>query len=181
MSKIVKARNPRNPHLWAVNGKPGLPKKGKRRNPSRRRNPDLQGVGSAVIFGSIGALATTALVGILPLPSNPWLNAASKTAAGVGLGFLAKQIKVARIDANANYVMAGGAAVGGVDLLRAAIAYLRPQYVPPPAVAEAKAEALESGTVNDIIEDPTMSDYDYYMDYGMDDIVDSVPYGEFQN
>lgn len=176
MSKIVKARNP---HLWAVNGKPGITKPSKR-NPSKRRNPDLQGVGSALIFGSLGAFATAGVVGLLPLPTNWLLNAVSKTAVGVGIGFLAKQIKVARIDANANYVMAGGAAVGGVDLIRAGIAYLRPQYAPAPVVDAVKAEGIESGTVSDVIADPTMSDYSYYDD-GMGDIVDSMPYGEFQN
>jgi len=171
-----------NPHLLAVNPfghKPrkaakrkankstALAKRNGRKNPSTvraRRNPDFSKI---LIHGGaagVGALATTFVSNMLPLPTNPLLNAGAKALVGVGIGYAAGMF--GKTKDLADYVMAGGVGVAAADGLRFMVPKLRTIIVPSEPQATAVKQVTD-GQLNDVV----------VVDDGlMGDVVDSMPY-----
>lgn len=177
-AKLVKLHNPTlmavNPFKKSAtparrrNGRKPTPAaaKNKKKNPSLRaaRNPfDVAGILKKGTAAGAGALATTFVANLLPLPTNPLLNAGSKALVGIGLGYLAKSIGPAKDVAD--FVMAGGVGVAAADGIRFLIPKLRTVIVPTPEQAAA-TKALAPGELNDVV----------YADGGMGDVVDSMNY-----
>lgn len=172
-----------NPHLLAVNpfGKRTVSKRRKpnstkakstaiaKRNPSTtraKRNPsfDVAGILKKGGAAGVGALATTFISNMLPLPVNPIINAACKAGVGVAIGFGAKMLK--STESVSDYVMAGGVGVAASDALRFMVPKLRTIIVPSDVQAAAVKEVTQ-GQLNDVV----------VVDDGlMGDVVDSMPY-----
>ncbi len=177
MAKQVKLQNP---HLLAVNPfgksravtrrrKTNPKRRGKKRNPSRvtaRRNPsfDVSGIIKKGGAAGVGALATTFIANMLPLPVNPIFNAACKAGVGVAIGYGAKLINATKDVAD--YVMAGGVGVAASDALRFFAPKLRTIIVPSEVQAEAVKEVTQ-GQLSDVV---------VTGDGLMGDVVDSMPY-----
>jgi len=177
---MARAAKLSNPHLLAVNpfGKPArkparkpnksksLAARGKKPNPSRLRkpNPDISKI---ILHGGaagVGALATTFVSNMLPLPVNPLLNAGAKALVGIGLGYAAGMFS--KTKDLADYVMAGGVGVAAADGLRFMVPKLRTIIVPTEPQADAVKQATQ-GQLNDVV----------VVDDGlMGDVVDSMPY-----
>ncbi|HEX9005401.1 MAG TPA: hypothetical protein VGB07_36175 [Blastocatellia bacterium] len=170
-----------NPHLLAVNpfgktrstpkkrnSKPKTTKSTRgKKNPSTvraTRNPDIGNIIKKGGAAGVGALATTFVANLLPLPVNPLLNAAAKAGVGVALGYAAGMLNATK--ALSEFVMAGGVGVAAADALRFFAPKLRTIIVP----SEPQAVAIKEGTqgqLNDVV----------VMDDGlMGDVVDSMPY-----
>lgn len=138
-------------------------------NPSRRRarrNPsfDVAGILKKGGAAGAGALATTFISNMLPLPVNPIINALCKAGVGVSIGFGAKMLKTT--EALSDYVMAGGVGVAASDALRFMVPKLRTIIVPSDVQAQAVKEVTQ-GQLNDVV----------VVDDGlMGDVVDSMPY-----
>lgn len=176
-AKLVKLHNPTlmavNPFKKSAtparrrNGRKAAPARAKaKKNPSLRaaRNPfDVAGTLKKGGAAGVGALATTFVANLLPLPTNPLLNAASKAGVGIVIGYLAKSIGPAKDVAD--FVMAGGVGVAAADGIRFLIPKLRTVIVPTPEQAAA-TKALSPGELNDVV----------YADGGMGDVVDSMNY-----
>lgn len=179
---MARAAKLHNPHLLAVNpfGKRTVTKRRKtnpkkkstaiaKRNPSTtraKRNPsfDVAGILKKGGAAGVGALATTFVSNMLPLPVNPIFNALSKIGIGVGIGFGAKMLKAT--EAYSDYVMAGGVGVGASDALRFMVPKLRTIIVPSDVQAQAVKDVTQ-GQLNDVV----------VVDDGlMGDVVDSMPY-----
>ncbi len=168
-----------NPHLLAVNPfgkqapvrrpKTNPKKKPSKKNPSKvsvRRNPafDVAGIIKKGGAAGAGALATTFVANMLPLPVNPIFNALCKAGVGVAIGFGAKMIKTT--EALSDYVMAGGVGVAASDALRFMVPKLRTIIVPTEAAA-VDVKQVTQGQLNDVV----------FVDDGlMGDVVDSMPY-----
>ena len=177
---MARASKLHNPHLLAVNPfgakkavtrrrKTNPKKKSAKRNPSKvsvRRNPsfDVAGIIKKGGAAGAGALATTFVSNLLPLPVNPLINALCKAGVGVAIGFGAKMIKTT--ESLSDYVMAGGVGVAASDALRFMVPKLRTIIVPSDVQAVAVKEVTQ-GQLNDVV----------VVDDGlMGDVVDSMPY-----
>lgn len=171
-----------NPHLLAVNpfGKKKVTRKRNaskstkskalaKRNPSKvraRRNPsfDVAGIIKKGGAAGAGALATTFIANMLPLPVNPIFNAACKAGVGIAIGYGAQMLNATRT--YADYVMAGGVGVAASDALRFFAPKLRTIILPTEAQA-VEVKQVTNGTLNDVV----------FVDDGlMGDVVDSMPY-----
>jgi len=123
-------------------------------------------VGAAVpaARAGVGALATTFVSNMLPLPTNPLLNAGAKALVGVGIGYAAGMF--GKTKDLADYVMAGGVGVAAADGLRFMVPKLRTIIVPSEPQATAVKQVTD-GQLNDVV----------VVDDGlMGDVVDSMPY-----
>ncbi|HMV47024.1 MAG TPA: hypothetical protein PLD20_05790 [Blastocatellia bacterium] len=177
---MARAAKLNNPHLLAVNpftnkkgpttkkrnSKPKVTKSTKK-NPSTvraQRNPNVADIVKKGGAAAVGALATTFVANLLPLPVNPLFNAAAKCGVGVAIGYAANMISATK--GVADFVMAGGVGVGAADALRFFAPKLRTIIVP----SEPQATAIKEGTqgqLNDVV----------VVDDGlMGDVVDSMPY-----
>lgn len=165
-SKLVKLHNP---HLMAVNpfGKPKRSRKNaskaknaasraktlnkKKHNPSRvARNPfDFAGILKKGTFAGVGALGTTFIVNMLPMPTNPILNAIAKGGVGVGLGYLVKSF--GPVKDMGDFVMAGGVGLAAADGIRFLIPKLRTVIVPTPEQATTVKQLAPTGELNDVV------------------------------
>lgn len=168
-----------NPHLLAVNpfGKTPVRRRRKtnpkkttaKKNPSikrAKRNPafDVAGIIKKGGAAGAGALATTFIANMLPLPVNPIFNAACKAGVGIAIGYGAKMLKAT--EALSDYVMAGGVGVAASDALRFFAPKLRTIILPTEAQA-VEVKQVTNGTLNDVV----------FVDDGlMGDVVDSMPY-----
>jgi hypothetical protein len=164
MSKLVKVHNPagrKNPSLALVNPY-GKAKKKPRRNPSRVKKPDVAQFAATLIAAGFGAIGTTLIANLLPLPTNKLMNGVAKGVIAGGLGWGASKINFTKNHAVA--ITAGGAGTAMADTLRNFVPSLRTIFVPTePAVAVVK-EASE-GQINDVVVDELMGD-----------VIDSWPY-----
>jgi hypothetical protein len=176
---MARAAKLHNPHLLAINpyGKASVARKRKsnprrrkttasKRNPSKvsvRRNPDFASIIKRGGAAGVGAIATTFVANLLPLPVNPLLNAAAKAGIGVAIGYGAKMVKASQ--ELADFVMAGGVGVAAADALRFMVPKLRTIIVPSEVQAEAVKEAT-ANQLNDVV----------IVDDGLGDVVDSMPY-----
>lgn len=178
----AKANNPA--YLHAINPygsarpktkRPATKKKNtaaKKKNPSTvraARNPfDAATVMKGVAAG-VGAIATTFISNMLPLPTNGLLNAGVKAAVGYGLGVAAKSF--GPFKAYADYVGAGGIGVGAADALRFAVPRFR-QIIVPTEPEAAEVKAATNGQLQDVVFD------DYLLNGmgGMSDVTDSMPF-----
>lgn len=155
-TKTRKRRNPKRKSTAA---------KSKRRNPSRvaRRNPfDVMGIVKKGGAAGLGALATTFVANMIPLPVNPLLNAGAKALIGVGIGYGAQMLGPTKNISD--YIMAGGVGVAAADGIRFLVPKLRTVIVP----SEPQADALKQiapGELNDVV----VAD-------GFGDVVDTMNY-----
>jgi len=174
MARVSKLHNP---HLLAVNPfgkkapvkrrKTNPKKKTAKKNPSRvsvRRNPDVAGILKKGGAAGVGALATTFVANLLPLPVNPLFNAACKAGVGIAIGYGAQMLNTTK--PYADYVMAGGVGVAASDALRFFVPKLRTIIVPSEPAAESIKEVTQ-GQLNDVV---------VTNDGLMGDVVDSMPY-----
>ncbi len=163
MSKLVKAHNPAkrvNPSLALVNpyGKPAK----SRKNPSRMKNPDVMLFVSTLVAAGVGAIATTLVANMLPLPTNKLMNGVAKGLIAGSLGYGASKISFTKPHAVA--VTAGGAGTAMADTMRNFVPSLRTIFVPTSDAAVVVAQATD-GQVSDIVVDELMGD-----------VIDSLPY-----
>ncbi len=172
--KLVKLHNP---HLMAVNpfGKTTrrrrvakrratASQRGKKRNPSLRRNGSGEIVNMLMdgLAAGSGAALNVFIANMLPLPINPLANAGTKFAVGVGIGFLAS--KVGPFKQYAKLIGAGAAGVGVIDGVRFIFPKLRTVIVPSEPQAQAVKE-IAPGELNDVV----VAD-------GFGDVVDTMNY-----
>lgn len=178
---MARAAKLHNPHLMAVNpfggtkrsptkrrnAKAKITKSRGKKNPSTvraQRNPSPADIIKKGGAAAVGALATTFVANLLPLPVNPLFNAAAKCGVGVAIGYAANMLNATK--PVADFVMAGGVGVGAADALRFFAPKLRTIIVP----SEPQATAIKEGTqgqLNDVV----------VVDDGlMGDVVDSMPY-----
>lgn len=167
MSKLVKAHNPagrggkQNPSLALVNPY-GKPKKKPRKNPSSRRNPDVMQAVLLFLAAGGGALGTTLIANMLPIPTNKLMNGFAKGIIGGALGYAASKVNLTK-----NYAVAigaGGVGMASADTIRNLVPQLRTIFVPTAPAAEAVKEASE-GQISDVVVDELMGD-----------VIDSWPY-----
>lgn len=180
-AKTVKLHNP---HLLAVNpftpAKPArrakangrkaktTTKRGKK-NPSTvraQRNPDVSGILLRGTAAGVGALVTTFVANLLPLPVNPLLNAGAKALVATGIGYGAKMIRFTA--PYADFVTAGGVGVAAADGLRFLVPKLRTVIVADAPQADAVKALAPAGELNDLVIAPGNE--------LMGDVVDSMPY-----
>lgn len=156
-----------NPHLMAVNPY-GEKKKPSKKNPSTvkaSKNPSVSDILTKGGAAGVGAVLTTFISNLLPLPTNPLLNAVTKAGVGVGVGYLAGMLNATK--PISEYVMAGGVGVAAADALRFVVPKFRTVFVSDLPQAEAVKQVAT--TLNDIVvvEDGQGQ---------MGDIVDSMAY-----
>ena len=169
MSKLVKVHNPankragakQNPSLALVNPY-GKPARKKRRNPSSHRNPDVIHHVLQFLAAGAGALGTTLIANMLPLPTNQVMNGVAKGIIGGGLGYAASKVNLTK-----NYAVAigaGGVGMASADTIRNLVPQLRTIFVPTLPAAEAVKEASD-GQISDVVVDELMGD-----------VIDNWPY-----
>lgn len=162
MSKLVKVHNPantragakQNPSLALVNPY-GKPKKPHRKNPSSHRNPDVMAMVGTFVAAGAGALGTTLIANMLPLPTNKLMNGIAKGVIGGSLGYAASKVNFTAKYATA--ITAGGVGTAAADTLRNLVPQLRTIFVPTVPAAEAVKDAAE-GQINDVVVDELMGD-----------------------
>lgn len=165
MSKLVKVHNPAgrkaNPSLALVNPYTAAKKKG-RRNPSRMKNPDMAALVVTLIAAGSGAIATTLVANLLPLPTNKLMNGVAKGLIAAGIGWGAGKVSFTRNYATA--ITAGGAGTAMADTLRNFVPQLRTIFVPSESAVAVVQQASE-GQISDVVVDELMGD-----------VIDSFPY-----